>query len=100
MQNAIPFLEEMCPEVASDKWLMGTDDLTLIDIMCGAPWDFFYTHYLSPAMCDSAGILDLVNKAPKFMAYMERFRAHSKIAPVCMNQQVVNRHAERARGWE
>jgi len=79
---------------------MGTDDLTLMDIMCAAPWDFLYTHSKAPAYADSAPILDLANKAPRFCAYMERFRAHPKIAPVCMKQDVANKFAERARGWD
>mmetsp|Transcript_13282 Transcript_13282/g.18100 ORF Transcript_13282/g.18100 Transcript_13282/m.18100 type:complete len:124 (+) Transcript_13282:1-372(+) len=41
---AIPYNEALCPEVGSDKWLMGTDEMTLLDVYCGAMWDFFFVH--------------------------------------------------------
>lgn len=28
VKNAIPFTEAMCPDIGSDKWLLGTDELT------------------------------------------------------------------------
>ena len=79
IEEAIPHLESICPEIGSDKWLMGTDDLTLMDTRCGAMWDFFYLLAKTPAFSDAAPVLDLENKAPKFLAYVERLRAHPKL---------------------
>lgn len=30
--EALPYMESLCPEVGSDKWLMGGDEITLMDV--------------------------------------------------------------------
>mmetsp|Transcript_23754 Transcript_23754/g.29542 ORF Transcript_23754/g.29542 Transcript_23754/m.29542 type:complete len:172 (+) Transcript_23754:274-789(+) len=90
---AIPYIEELCPEVSSDKWLMGTDEMTLFDIHCGAMWDFFYVLAQAPAYSDVPALADLAQKSPKWWAYMQRFRAHPKLAPTCMKQDVAKKYA-------
>ena len=91
----------MCPEIGSDKWLMGTDDITQLDIHCGAQWDFIFVHMLkAEAFSDARDRARLAEASPKWVAYMERLRAHPKIAPVCMNLTAADRHATRTRGWD
>ena len=89
----------MCPEIESNKWLMGTDELTLLDIFCGGMFDAAYVQAKAPHFADGATRTGLLDKAPKWLAYTERLRSHPKIAPVCMSQEIANKHAERARGW-
>jgi len=84
----------------TDKWLMGTDELTQLDIHCGAQWDFMYTAFKSAGFADAAPRLNIEETSPKWCAYMRRLRAHPKIAPVCMNQEAMDRHTVRTRGWE
>lgn len=91
----------MCPEVGSDKWLFGTDELTQLDIHCGAQWDFIFVHlYKASAFNDAGARANLAETSPKWVAYMQRLRAHPKIAPTCMSEQAAERHAARTRGWK
>lgn len=78
---------------------MGTDDLTLLDIYVGAMWDSVYCLFKAPAYSEAASRANLAQNAPNWMSYMERVRAHPKIAPVCMNLQAAEKHAERTLGW-
>ena len=41
----------------------------------------------------------MATRAPKFMAYIERFHAHPKLAEVQMNQQAMDAYCERAVSW-
>jgi len=41
-------MESLCPEVGSDKWLMGGDELTLLDTTVGSMWVFFYLLIKAP----------------------------------------------------
>jgi len=43
LEEAVPLIEKMCPEVGSDKWLMGTDELTQLDVHAGAMMDFTFS---------------------------------------------------------
>ena len=45
----MPRIEEMCDAAGEDKWLMGTDSITQLDISCGAIWDSFYVMMNSTA---------------------------------------------------
>ena len=36
VREGVPLVEAMCPEIGSTKWLMGTDELTQLDVHCGA----------------------------------------------------------------
>ena len=69
IEKAVPYLESICPEVGSDKWLFGTDDLTLFDIHAAAPLDFIYVHMRAPAFSDCPQFADFATKAPRFCAY-------------------------------
>ena len=97
----VPYVEEMCPEIGSNKWLMGTDEITQLDVHAGAQWDFLYSQIMhGEAFSDAKEYAKLDQVSPKWCAYMERIRAHPKIAPVCMNLEAANRYSKRARGWE
>ena len=96
----VPWYEQMIEQAGEDKWLLGTANLTLLDIYCGAVWDVFYAHlYKAAAFADGAARANLAQTSPRWVAYMERIREHPKVAPVCMNLLAADKHATRARGW-
>ena len=41
VDEIIPEMEKMC-KAAKGGWLMGTKDITMLDIWCGAWWEFMY----------------------------------------------------------
>jgi len=101
VQGAVPIMEAMCPDIGSNKWLMGTDELTQLDIHCGAMWDAVYVAlHKSDAYSDAGTRANLCQTSPKWIAYIERLRTHPKIAPECMNLVVAQRHAVRAKNWK
>ena len=53
IQEALPHVESLCPEIGSETWLMGGSDLTLIDIHCGATWESFYCKAQAPAFSEA-----------------------------------------------
>ena len=97
--NAVPWNEALCPEVGSDKWLFGTDEITQLDIHIGAQWDFVYCQSRTPAFADGFGPANLPVVSPKWCAYMERLRSHPKLAPVAISQEAADKHATRVRSW-
>ena len=99
LREAVPYCEALCAEAGEDKWLMGTEELTLLDLHCGAMWDSMFVYMKAEALNDCFEPLNLEGVAPKWCAYMERLRAHPKIAPVCMNLTAANNHATRSRSW-
>jgi len=78
LSDVLPVYEEMCKS-SNGKFLMGTDDITYIDIHIASLWDSMFTGVLSPAHSDGAEKLDLKNKAPNWWAYMERVRDHPQL---------------------
>ena len=100
VRDYVPYAEALCPEVGSEKWLMGTEELTLLDIHCGAMWENVYTLMQAPANSQSSARANLQVNAPKWWAYIERLRAHPKLAKHAMNQEVTNAHWERTKGWQ
>ena len=96
----VPWYENLIETAGDGNWLMGTEDLTLLDIYCGAVWDYFYVHlYRASAFSDGAQRANLTQNSPRWIAYMERIREHPKIAPVCMSLAAAEKHAERTRSW-
>ena len=86
--EALPLIENFIGEGCDDsKWLLGTDELTMLDIHAGAFLDSTYTAFKAEANSEGAARANLAVNAPRWMAYMERLRAHPKIAPVCINQE-------------
>jgi glutathione S-transferase len=78
VENILPKYEEACTN-ANGKYLMGTDDVTFIDIYVAGIWDTMFTGVLAPAHADGAEKLDLKNRAPNWWAYMERIREHPEL---------------------
>lgn len=57
-------------------------------------------HLFKAAAFGEAGArANLAVNSPKWVSYMERIRAHPKIAPTCMNLDVADRHAARTKTW-
>ena len=42
LNETVPMNEQMIEQAGEGKWLMGTDDLTLLDLMVGACWDLIF----------------------------------------------------------
>ena len=62
-------------------------------------WDSLFCKTKAPAFSEPVALLDLENKAPKWLSYMQRLRAHPKIASTCMKQEAMDRYAEICLGW-
>ena len=90
--DIVPWVEASLEQAGEGKYLMGTDDLTLLDVYAGAMWDFIYCFvHKAITFSDAGARANLAENSPKWVAYMEMIRAHPKIAPVCMNLEVAER---------
>ena len=87
----------MCAE-ADGKFLLGTDEPTALDIHCAPFWEIMYL-FTSGVYEDVDAILKVNETAPKWCAYMERFRNHPKIKPYRFNRKASDNHGVRSRGW-
>ena len=67
--------EKMCAD-ANSKWLMGTDEITQLDIHCGAMWEITYLMDDLSIYTDVRDKLKIRENAPNWVAYMEKFRSH------------------------
>ena len=92
--ESLPFFEEMC-KTAGDKWLMGTDDLTLLDIHCGPMWEKIYVAEESGALPDLMLRLNWRETAPAWCAYVDRFREHPAIKPYRFNAPSLRAQCEK-----
>ena len=99
LNETVPMNEQMIEQAGEGKWLMGTDDLTLLDLMVGACWDFLFVQLQASANSECAARINLQQNSPRWWAYMERIRAHPKIANTCMRLEAAEKYATRARGW-
>jgi glutathione S-transferase len=98
-ENSLKPWEAMC-KAAGDKWLLGTDEMTMLDVHCGAMWDSIYTHAINEGVYKTFhDVLDAKNFAPHWCAYMERFRAHPAIHKYRFRNMAVEKHGLRARDW-
>ena len=62
--EAAPVLESMIEEAGEGKWLFGTDELTLMDINCGAILDFLYTALKAPTNSEAQARANLSVTSP------------------------------------
>jgi len=69
---------------SNGKFLMGTDDLTALDIHCAPIWEITYL-WDRGCYADVDEHLKIRETAPNWCAYMERFRNHPAIKPYCMS---------------
>ena len=97
--KAVPLMESYCAATSEGKWIMGTDELTLADITIGAMWDSLYSRSKGRGLRGCFDKLNLAENAPRWHSYMERLRAHPKLAPYCMNLEAASRMSERIEAW-
>ena len=95
--ETLPMFEQMCAE-AGDKWLMGADEITQLDIHCGAMWDIIFLMDKG-VYADVGDKLKIRENAPKWVAYMEKFRAHPILKDYCFKEKASEAHGARSRGW-
>ena len=95
--ETLPAFEKMCAD-AGGKWLMGTDEITQLDLAFGAMWDIIF---LMDKGCyaDVGEKLKIRETAPNWVAYMERFRAHPILKDHCFIEQASEAHGTRSRAW-
>lgn len=100
IKEGLPLWEAYASRHAEDKWLFGTDEPTMLDINLAPFWDMLFTWESAPAVADTIAQINFRENAPRWVAYMEKFRAHPVFAPHVFNTKAVAAHAERSRGWE
>lgn len=83
-EKALPIYEKMCAD-ANDKWLMGTDEITALDIHCGSILELAYL-FERGVYADVDEHVKLRQNAPHFCAFMERFRNHPMLKSVRQNR--------------
>ena len=79
-EKALSKFEEMCKK-AGDKWLLGTDEPTMLDIHCAGMWDMVYARDTGDVYKLSREVQDREAFAPAWTAFMERFRSHPSFKP-------------------
>jgi len=87
----------MCTE-ANGKFLLGTDEPTLLDIHCAPFWEIIYL-WDHGVYADVDEVLKIRENAPNWCAYMERFRNHPLIKPYRFDAKASDNHGVRSRGW-
>lgn len=104
-----PGFEKLCQE-AGDKWLLGTDDITQLDIWVGP---FFEMLYMIDTYETDKDIVQLAHRmkwpkkelsifegAPAWKAYVEKFREHPAIKPLCFNPKIFAAQVTYSEGFE
>ena len=89
-EETLPIFEAMCTE-ANGKFLMGTDDLTLLDIHIGPFWEMLYLRS-GPVFGDVDEHLQVQTNAPNWYAYVTKFRNHPAIKPYRFNRAANDAH--------
>jgi hypothetical protein len=79
---------ERTAELSEGKFLMATDELSLVDIHIGPIWETLYMLYKGP-MKEELKSLELETKAPLLIQYVERFREHPAIKPYRLDEKIV-----------
>ena len=74
----------------------------MLDVHAGAMMDSIFCQLTSDSEVrkDFVEAIQARSNYPNFVAYIEKFRAHSLIAPYRFRRLAVDRHAVRAAGWE
>lgn len=87
--------EGWCKE-KGEKWLLGTNEPTELDIHCGVMWDLIY--------CRHGGVYQLASEvleretfAPCWVAYMKRFRTYPAFYPYRLRKYAVQKLGEKCR---
>ena len=95
--ETLPAFEAMATE-ANGKFLLGTDEITQLDIHCGPLWEIIFL-FETGVYADVDEQLKIRENAPNWVAYMERFRNHPAIKPYRMNAKASEAHGVRSRSW-
>ena len=96
-ESSLPVWEQWATE-ANGKFLMGGDEITMLDIHCAPFWEMFYLMEKG-TYANVDEVLKIRTNAPNWVAYVERFRNHPAIKPWRMNAKASENHAVRSRGW-
>ena len=89
--NTLPEWEAMVTETEGD-WLMGTDDITQLDIWVAPCWELlFLTFTACDLRADDAAKVNVRETAPNWCNYVERWREHPAIKPNCFNVKAFNK---------
>ena len=97
-EQALPVYEAMCT-AANGKFLMGTDDITQLDIHVGPFWEIMYL-FRDGVYSDVNEKLKIEETAPNFFAYVQRFREHPAIKPYRFSRKASEAHGVRSRAWD
>mmetsp|Transcript_15974 Transcript_15974/g.34676 ORF Transcript_15974/g.34676 Transcript_15974/m.34676 type:complete len:270 (-) Transcript_15974:106-915(-) len=97
--KTLPTHNEFASLAKGGKWLLGTDEPTMLDIHVAPMWEVMciWQHStLAPAMEHAK----FAEQAPDVISYVERFKAHESFKHTCMNVEAGRKHWERTMGWE
>ena len=97
-EETLPIYEKMCTE-ANGKYLLGTDEPTLLDIHCAPFWEIVYL-WDRGVYSDVEEVLKIRENAPNWCAYMDKFRNHPLIKPHRFNAKASDNHGVRSRAWD
>ena len=95
--ETLPLYEQMCTEAAG-KFLMGTEDLTALDIHIAPFWEMIFL-YERGTYANVDEVLKIRENAPNWCAYVEKFRNHPLIKPHRYNAKASEAQAVRSRAW-
>ena len=96
--DVLPLYEQWVTE-ANGKYLLGTDEITMLDIHCGSLMEGIYLWEKGPYL-DVDAHLRIRENAPNWVAYMERFRNPPAIKPYRVIRQACDNHGVRSRAWD
>eukprot|EP00959_Pyramimonas_sp_CCMP1952_P208410 4359615-Pyramimonas_sp.AAC.2 len=97
--KTLPQHNEIASAAKDGKWLLGTDEPTMLDIHIAPMWEticIWQHSALAPAM----ELAKFAEQAPDVIAYVERFKAHEKFKHTCQNVEAGRRHWDRTMGWK
>jgi|EP00670_Eutreptiella_braarudii_P010276 glutathione S-transferase len=90
--------ENLCAK-AEGKWLFKTEEPSMLDCHVAGFMELLYL-YQDGVFSNCTDRLDLKNKAPNVLAYVERFRAHPLIHEHRFREKAAIAHQVRTRGWK
>lgn len=97
-KEELPLFEKMCADAGDGKYLMGTDEITQLDVHVAPFWEIIYL-FDKGVYSDVGEKLKICETAPKWCAYMERIRNHPVLKDHCMLEKASEAHGVRSRAW-
>ena len=80
-------------------WLAGTDKPTMLDIHVAPFWEIISAWQKGP-FSNITDQLDLVNKAPHVVKFVDRLKTYPMFREICLNENAHVNWQSRARRWE